>query len=170
MPKRQPIYHADHIEIPLTKGYSAIVDLDCPAWILEQNWQVALQKGRPTAQRTVGPRADRKVSLMHREIAGLSRGDGLEVDHIDRNPLNNRRSNLRICTGVQNKANVAANAGSRSRHRGVASTPSGRWRARYRDVYIGTFDTEEEAAIAWNRWVTNEREHDFVRLNEVRDD
>ncbi|GAH21431.1 unnamed protein product, partial [marine sediment metagenome] len=33
---------------------------------------------------------------MHRQILGLKPGDGKIVDHINRNPLDNRRVNLRI--------------------------------------------------------------------------
>jgi len=48
----------------------------------------------------------RKLSVfMHRHIMGLSRGDGKVVDHINRDSLDNRRSNLRICTRSENNKN-----------------------------------------------------------------
>jgi len=45
------------------------------------------------------------IVMMHRMIMGLQRGDGLEVDHIHHNKLDNRKSQLRICTPLQNSQN-----------------------------------------------------------------
>jgi hypothetical protein len=42
---------------------------------------------------------------MHRDILGLLRDDPRVVDHIDGNPLNNCRANLRICTQAENTMN-----------------------------------------------------------------
>ncbi len=42
---------------------------------------------------------------MHREIMGLVFGDKRFVDHINRNPLDNRRSNLLITTNRGNQEN-----------------------------------------------------------------
>lgn len=87
--------------------------------------------------------------LMHRELLRASPGE--LVDHIDGDRLNNRRSNLRICTPSQNQANRRT-AG----YRGVYyEGRSGRWRAQIkiqqRNRYLGTFDTPEAAARAYDR-------------------
>lgn len=93
----------------------------------------------------------RKHSLrLHRLIVGLKRGDKHEVDHINRDRLDNRRANLRIVTNAQNKQNVPARGGS-SKHRGVSRHGNG-WVASYYPVYIGYFKTEEEAAEAASKW------------------
>lgn len=89
---------------------------------------------------------------MHRLVAGLVAGDGLQVDHINRDKLDNRRANLRVVTHLLNGQNLGAIGGT-SRHRGVFfDRGTGRWRVRVRvlraDHDLGRFDTEEQAAAA----------------------
>lgn len=93
----------------------------------------------------------RPVIFMHREILGLSREDDRAVDHINRDKQDNRRSNLRVIPKNGNPQNVGSLAGSTSRFRGVSrSRDKRRWVARVnaggKDVYLGAFDSEEEAA------------------------
>lgn len=93
------------------------------------------------------------VVLLHRWLLGLSPGDRLIGDHKDGNPLDCRRSNLRVVTPGESSANVAARAGSG--FRGVYLC-RGRWQARckYRGKIhsLGTFDNPEEAAAASHAW------------------
>lgn len=85
--------------------------------------------------------------LLHRDLCGLTPGDGLEVDHINGDRLDNRRANLRVVTRSENAQNLAAKG--TSPHRGVFPR-RGKWyaqvRANGRRHYLGTFDTELEAA------------------------
>lgn len=91
---------------------------------------------------------------MHREVLGLTPGDGLDADHINGDGLDNRRENLRPVTRAQNIQNrQAGNRGARSRYRGVGfCKKTGRWTANVtidRQVHwLGRHDTEEEAAAA----------------------
>jgi len=87
--------------------------------------------------------------LMHRELVRPAPGE--LVDHVDGNSLNNYRINLRICTPSQNQANRRTLG-----YRGVYYEPrSGRWRAQIkvgqRNRYLGTFDTPQAAARAYDR-------------------
>lgn len=89
---------------------------------------------------------------LHREILGLSVGDGIEVDHINRDRLDNRRANLRIGGHPENAQNVPSRAGS-SVYRGVAwDTSRKKWQAYVRvngkSIGLGRFQHEEEAAAA----------------------
>lgn len=105
-------------------------------------------------------------AYLHRALLGLANGDSRQGDHIDRNRLDCRRSNLRILPPAANSQNVPARGGA-SRYRGVTwSKQKGKWKAgaklggRYH--HIGHFDDEDQAgaaALAWRRenmpWATD---------------
>ena len=66
---------------------------------------------------------------MHRQI--LNAPKGMVVDHKDGNGLNNRKSNLRLCTPAQNVRNRRPALGSSSKYKGVSRDKSRRkWLAR----------------------------------------
>lgn len=76
-----------------------------------------------------------------------------EIDHINRNKLDNRIENLRECSTAQN---IRARGFSKKlKSRGTRLVPSGRWqasiRADGRTQYLGTFLTEKDAALAYAR-------------------
>lgn len=107
--------------------------------------------------------------LMHRFIMGVT--DSRFVDHRDHNPLNNQRSNLRICTPAENCRNSRKRSAARasSRFKGVCwHKGRSRWRAsivvNYKNITIGQFADELEAARAYDRAA---REHfgEFACLN-----
>ena len=113
--------------------------------------------------------------MLHRFVMYLNRMlvDGLEVDHIDRDPLNNEITNLRMCTRSENEA-WKPNRPHSSKYRGV-NWNKGKWRAtistKGQQKHLGYFDREKEAARAYNkahRELTNIRE-EFKRYNEISD-
>ena len=75
-------------------------------------------------------------------------------DHADRDPYNNQKSNLRLATRSQNQANRLTTAGV-SGYRGVSKNKK-RWKAQIvvdkRMIHIGTYDTPEQAAEAYNEF------------------
>jgi hypothetical protein len=89
---------------------------------------------------------NQKIHL-HRFVLSYSGTE--DVDHINRNPLDNRKCNLRI---VPHNVNSANNDGV-----GVVRSPSGKYQARvcrnYKSIHIGTFETFDEAHIARKRFV-----------------
>lgn len=90
---------------------------------------------------------DRNVNLsMHRLLMGVPPRPALFVDHIDRNRLNNCRNNLRWVTPQQSAANTAPISG----YKGVRRDRS-RWSAQIRSLHLGSFGSEEEAALVYDK-------------------
>jgi hypothetical protein len=62
-----------------------------------------------------------KVPDLHRLLTGAP--EGLVVDHLNRNPLDNRRANLRVVTQAENATNRKLNVRNRTGVRGVRFDP-----------------------------------------------
>jgi hypothetical protein len=95
---------------------------------------------------------------MHRQILGLEHGDKLEVDHINRKTLDNRRRNLRVVTHAENMRNRPVHRGSVSRYRAVHWEESKRrWRAQVKvegkKVHLGYFQNEDAAGLASHEYL-----------------
>ena len=96
--------------------------------------------------------SNRTVS-MHQMIMGKSPNGDFTIDHKDRNRLNNTRANLHFATRRQQ----ARNRGSKRRKHtylsnfvGISRTKKGKFTARFRRKYLGTFPSAEDAAHAYN--------------------
>jgi hypothetical protein len=102
---------------------------------------------------------------LHRFILGIT-DPKIRVDHQDGDGLNCRRSNIRVSTPSLNTANAGKRPGSNP-YKGVLKRGS-RWIARikvnYTSRHLGTFDTPEEAARAYDRAAV-ETFGEFARLN-----
>jgi hypothetical protein len=83
---------------------------------------------------------------------------GMIVDHIDRNPLNNLLSNLRLATIEQNNVNRSVQSNNKSGVRGVSWCKiTNKWKAQIslnkRKIYIGVYETIDEAKIAYDSFI-----------------
>lgn len=79
---------------------------------------------------------------------------GQIVDHINRNRLDNRKSNLRLCDNALNQQNSTARKGS-SRFKGVSFHKKRQkflvqFRFQNKFYFVGWFDDEEDAARAYD--------------------
>jgi hypothetical protein len=150
MPKRIPIIQDSIVLIPLTKNRYAVIDkadYDALPELRDNNW---FYHGAGYAWSWLAG----KNVLMHRLI--MRPMQGAEVDHIDHDGLNNRRSNLRICEHKQNLKNLKRRrAGKSSPYKGVSfEKQTGRWKAQIsvdgKNLNLGRFLTEHEAARVYN--------------------
>lgn len=145
--------------IALTQGQNAIVDADIFDHLNQWWWQAhfAPNTGTYYALRTAsipgetGRGCRRETVWMHRVILGLTRKDKILGDHIDHNTLDNRRSNLRTATYLQNNRNVRLRKDSVSRLKGVRFVPKiGKYEVKIRIhgvlTILGYRDEAEEAA------------------------
>jgi hypothetical protein len=111
-------------------------------------------------------RGENSDSYLHRDL--LKAPVFAFVDHINGDPRDNRKANLRFCHHRQNMRNTRATEGT-SKYKGVGKHFT-RWRARIRQgdrrYDIGRFDTELEAAQAYNH-VARILFGAFARLNDV---
>jgi len=118
-----------------------------------------------------------KTFRLHRSIVNAP--DGKVVDHINGNPLDNRRSNLRICTTAQNLRNSKSRNGGA---KGVRWKPrDGKWEAiikiDYKDYSLGTYHNKTEAVRVYDAvaryyfgefaW-TNRNGIERMKLDQVR--
>ncbi len=151
--------------IPLTQGKYAIVDDADYEWLSQWKWRVSSNKYVIRS----GPRSEkpRRSYSMHRQI--MNAPAGMDVDHINGNPLDNRRSNLRVCTHAENQCNQKLRSSSGNPYKGVRLNKSGtRWWARIskngKEQHLGTFATAEEAAAAYDE-AAKQLSGEFARTN-----
>lgn len=132
-------------EIPLTQGKVALVDDEDFAWLSQWKWQFSAGYAIHSTQY--------KSWHMHRMIANTP--DGMFTDHINGNPLDNRRCNLRICSQRQNLKNRKRNPNGSSQYKGVGwNADRGLWeseitndRKRWK---LGTYRDEYAAALVYD--------------------
>lgn len=138
-------------KIELTRGKFALVD--------DRDWEM-LSKHKwyfmpiGYAARGVWDKETKKnyIVYMHRLIMGNPKGKC--IDHINRDQLDNRRENLRICEHKENIRNGKLRSNNKSGHKGVFwDNTRQRWVGRitvnYKDIHLGSFKDKELAAMAY---------------------
>lgn len=144
--------------VPLTRGKFAKVDeadfIDVSRW----NWTYWCDRsGREYAIRG-------ESLFLHRYLMGV--GSDEKIDHKNGDGLDNRRENLRVASSSENNRNRRKKSGAASRYKGV-SEHYGKWSATIwsgRKMWLGRFDTEEEAALAYDE-AARRLHGEFARVN-----
>lgn len=105
---------------------------------------------------------------LHRLI--MKAGPGEIVDHINGNPLDNRKENLRITNSLGNCRNRRMNIGNKSGYKGVHFHKNGYWVSQIQDrgekIHLGIFLDKKEAAKAYNE-AALKYHGEFARINEI---
>ena len=143
--------------ISLTQGQVTLVDDEDYEWLSQWRWcATKIYSGVFYAVRGQWDPITKKqpVIRMHRLIMNAKKGE--EVDHKDRDGLNNQKYNLRFCASGQNKQNAIGHANSSSRYKGVAFHKwSKKWQAtiacNHKQVHLGYYELEEEAARVYDK-------------------
>lgn len=154
------------MKIQLTKGKETIVDdenyekLSKFKWVLSDNGYAIRW----------GTKSERKTVFMHCQI--IERPKGFEVDHINGDRLDNRRENLRIVTLEQNRFNRKKQLGTSSIFKGVQwHKCHKKWiaciRFRKKLIHLGYYDSEQEAALAYNNAATRYF-GEYAKLNKFK--
>lgn len=160
--------------IKCSNGPYTCVDEDDYEVLSKYCWTVSPQ-GYVARTKFLGKKGKKQYSekvLMHRFILGLKKGNKTYVDHINRDKLDNRRSNLRICDQAKNMCNSERH--SKTGYKGVVINNPHLEKPTYtcrvtlygKTKRICGFKTAEEAALAYNK-LALELHGEFARLNEV---
>lgn len=154
-PRRQAIYDPESRTylIPLTRGKHAIVDLEDVEWLSQWDWHANSGGYAVRMDRANGKRL---YVRMHRALAerwGWAI-DGLELDHRNTDPGDNRRSNLRPATTAENRRNRGAQRNSWSGAKGVSwNMKQYAWEAKIqvdkRCIHLGIFGVKQDAIDAY---------------------
>ncbi len=152
--------------IPLSRGKQAVVSPEDYEYLTQWSWHLCVHG-------YAARRPETGMVYMHRAVMERVAPDlyGLEVDHIDLDKLNNRRSNLRVATRAQNARNRGLLPNNTSGYMGVSwDRTRSKWLACIEvDATrhsIGRFDTAVEAAKAYNA-AAKAHFGEFARVNPV---
>lgn len=158
------------MKIPLTQGKFALVDARDFASVAGKTWHAKRSGKQFVAEHSYFDHEQGRVRniLMHRFL--MRPPDDLVVDHINGNPLDNRRCNLRVCNRQENSWNSRK---KRSAHfKGVVKARGGKWCASIQvdgmTIRLGTYEDPSEAAGVYNR-AARVVFGDFAKLNDVPD-
>lgn len=150
-------------EIPLTKGFVAIVDDDDFDEISKHNWHCSINSKVNIYARAI---INRQQFKMHHLI--IKKRNGLLIDHINGNGLDNRRCNLRLATREQNARNRRLHSNNTSGHKGVSYRKTDKKFSAYirvngKRITLGMFKTIRPAIEAYRE--ASKRLHgDFSNL------
>lgn len=155
--KKRPVRIEGNVAfVILTMGYEAIIDVEDVPLVAGYNWCAVVRPRSVYAASTLRRDGKQRIILMHRAIMGGP--DGIEVDHINGDGLDNRKrdktNNLRLATKSQNQCNSRNRADNTSGRKGVSwHKQRGKWAAQIaldgKKQHLGLFETIEQAAIAY---------------------
>ncbi len=97
--------------------YDFFIDEDDYGRVKQRHWRTSHKKNKVYA--LSGSRSKFNIVYLHNYVLQRDHCDGLEVDHINGNELDNRKSNLRVCTRIENIHNTRAKTSNKIGIRGI---------------------------------------------------
>lgn len=155
------------------KDYDRVMEFAPNGW--EAKFTTGSNKPYAITRKTINGK--RKQFYLHRVIMDMLDDPTMKVDHINNNPLDNRRKNLRVVTQYQNMKNRSSKKTSACKHLGVSYCNSKRGSKKYRvnikdenikkgNIHLGYYYDEESAGYAYN--IAAEIIHgEFANLNKI---
>lgn len=136
--------------VPLTRGYEAVIDKDDIDLVSGKNWHAIVTPWTVYAARKNKKEGSKS---MHSVIFGPL-PNGMEIDHIDCNGLNNMKSNLRAASKSQNQRNKKIQKNNSSGFKGVSfDKKNKKWIAfisvKKRAINLGRYRTPDLAHEAY---------------------
>ena len=134
----------------LSQGYETLIDDSDIFLISKFKWYARICKRKIYAARHRRKYEKRGPDIIYLHRFLMNPKVDMKIDHKNGNTLDNRKSNLRICTHAENIRNSKKHNGH-SQYKGVVwNKQIKRWTAKIQDRHIGTFLREEEAARAYD--------------------
>jgi len=142
--------------LSLSCGYFALIDEEDFNRASRHKW-CTVKNRADGIKYAIGKKKEngkRKTIHLHRFIMNAKKGE--EIDHINHDGLDNRKSNLRICSSSQNAMNRRKKKGCCSIYKGVTFwTERGKWKAQITNkkkcINLGLYELEKEAALSYNK-------------------
>ena len=160
-------------KIPISQGKYALVDDKDFEWLNQWKWFVCkngqmMYVHRNERNESIKEKRKQITVSMHRSI--MKTPKGMDTDHINGDGLDNRRSNLRICTHAENTKNKRKTYGT-SRYKGVHwCKHNKRWYSyithNKKQTFVGSFNNERSGAIAYNK-AAKKYHGIFAKLNKI---
>jgi len=153
-------------KIPMKHGRFVMVDDEDFEEMSKYKWSTSLDPKHHYAKHTVYyPDGTRKTLRMHRLI--MKAPNGVWVDHINGNGLDNRKENLRLCSPSENARNCRLGKGNTSGFKGVYLV-KGKWRGEIKvnktKYHLGTYKNKIDAAKAYDQ-AAKKYFGEFAKLN-----
>lgn len=153
-------------KIKLSNGKLVLVNDKDFTFLSKFKWSLG-GAGYAYRRRANSEKAIPRNLYMHRQIMGAKTGQ--EVDHRNRDKLDNRRMNLRFCTRAENQRNLIRK--NKSGAKGVSNARGGKYSATIfangEHYFLGIFKSKQKAAAAYNK-AAKKHHGKFAYLNNIK--